>query len=177
MYKRRLPERTTRRRIRRAFEAAAALIFVSGILTVLLWPTPVDRPLYVKLLRAVNRLQDQGLSGISYEFLEASANVALFVPLGFVAARILHPRRWWLALLLCTALSVAGELAQDLFLPNRIGNAQDVLLNSAGALIGILLAALLHFATRLGARRRERRKERRAARRSAQRELRREAPA
>lgn len=166
MYKSRLPKRTMRRRIRRAFEAAAALLFVSGILTVLLWPTPVDRPLYGKLLRAVNRLQDLGLSGFSYGFLEAAANVALFIPLGFVAARILSPQRWWLALLLCTVLSAAGELAQDLFLPDRIGNAQDVVLNSAGALIGVVLALLLHWAALLGARL----VARRAAVRSARRE-------
>lgn len=166
MYKRRLPEHTMRRRVRRVFEAAAALIFVSGILTVLLWPTPVDRPLYGKLLRAVNRLQDMGLSGFSYDALEASANVALFIPLGFVAARILSPRRWWVALLLCSVLSGAGELAQELFLPDRIGNTRDVVLNSAGALIGVVLALLLHGAALLG----HRLLSRRAARRSARRE-------
>lgn len=165
MYKRRLPRNTVRRRVRRAFEAAAALIFISGILTVLLWPTPVDRPLYGKLLRAVNRLQDMGLSGLTYEFLEAAANVALFIPLGFVAARILSPRRWWLAVLLCIVLSAAGELAQDLYLSERIGNARDVILNSAGALIGVVLALLLHWTGLILARLIARRAARRTARR------------
>lgn len=152
MYKRRLPEHAKRRRIRRGVEAAAALIFVSGILTVLLWPTPVDRPLYGKILRTVNRLQELGLSGFSYDLLEASANVALFVPLGFLAARLLSLRRWWLALLLCTVLSGAGELAQEVFLPERISNARDVLLNGAGALVGVVLAALFHLGARMVAR-------------------------
>ena len=170
MYKGRLPDHPRRRRIRRAAEAAAALLFVSGILTVLLWPTPVDRPLYGKLLRAVKRLQELGLSGFNYDFLEAAANVALFVPLGFLAARILPLRRWWLALLLCGLLSGAGELAQEVFLPSRIGNARDVLLNSTGALIGIGLAALLHLGARLVTRLAARFSSRRDARLPARRE-------
>lgn len=80
--------------------------------------------------------------------MEAAANVALFVPLGFLVARLLAPRRRGLALALCIVLSGAGELAQELFLPARNANAQDVLLNAAGALAGVGLAALLAVAAR-----------------------------
>ncbi|WP_186764332.1 VanZ family protein [Arthrobacter yangruifuii] len=133
----------TRSRVRTAVQLASALLFTAGVLTVLLWPTPVDRPLYVRLLRALHRLEELGLSGVSYASLEAAANVALFVPLGFLACRLLAPKRWWLALLACTMLSGAGELAQELYLPERVGNAEDVLLNGAGALAGVGMAVLL----------------------------------
>ena len=139
----RLPQRSRYGRIRRIVPAAAALLISTGILTVLLWPTPVDRPLHGKLLRALTRLEELGLPGLSYAALEIYANVALFLPLGFLAALLLAPRRWWLALLLCTVLSGAAELAQELFLPERYGSARDVLLNGAGALIGVGLATLL----------------------------------
>ena len=138
-----MPQRSRSVWLRRTAQATAALLFSAGILTILLWPTPVDRPLYGTLLRALNRLEQLGWPGLSYATLEASANVALFVPLGFLAARLLGRRRWWIALLLCTVLSGAGELAQELFLPARVGDARDVLLNSAGALAGIGMAALL----------------------------------
>nr|WP_231716098.1 VanZ family protein [Arthrobacter zhangbolii] len=94
-----------------------------------------------------------GLPALSYASLEASANVALFVPLGFLAARVMSRRYWWLALLLCIILSGAGELAQDRFLPERVGNVEDVLLNAAGALAGVMMGSL----PRRGRRRRARR--------------------
>ncbi|MCC3302939.1 VanZ family protein [Arthrobacter sp. zg-Y895] len=136
-------ERPPSYRIRWAAKAAAAAVLATGILAVVLWPTPVDRPLYGRLLGALHRLEELGLPGLSYASLEASANVVLFVPLGFMAACLMAPQRWWIALLLCTMLSGTGELAQELFLPERVGNARDVLLNCAGALAGIGMAALL----------------------------------
>lgn len=114
----------------------------------ILWPTPVDRPLYGRLVRFLNRLHEMGFPVISYSWLEGAANVALFIPIGLLAVRLLAPRRWWLALALCMVLSGAGELAQALFLPARNANAQDVLLNDSGALAGVGLAGLLAFAVR-----------------------------
>ncbi|KPN19060.1 hypothetical protein AO716_07715 [Arthrobacter sp. Edens01] len=132
----------------RVAEAAAAVLLCAGLLAVILWPTPVDRPLYGRLVRFLNRLHEMGFPVISYSWLEGAANVALFIPIGFLAARLLAPRRWWLALALCMVLSGAGELAQALFLPARNANAQDVLLNDSGALAGVGLAGLLAFAVR-----------------------------
>ncbi|MCQ1947850.1 MULTISPECIES: VanZ family protein [unclassified Arthrobacter] len=150
--RRKSTERPPSYRIRRAAKAAAAVVLAAGILAVVLWPTPVDRPLYGRLLRALQRLEELGLPGLSYAVLEASANVALFVPLGFMAARLMAPQRWWIALLICTVLSGTGELAQELFLPERVGNARDVLFNCAGALAGIGMAALLRRGARRGVR-------------------------
>lgn len=142
-----------RSRIGQVISLVCALLFASGIFVVVLWPTPVDRPLYVRLIKGLNRMEEMGLPALSYASLEASANVALFVPLGFLAARVMSRRYWWLALLLCIILSGAGELAQDRFLPERVGNVEDVLLNAAGALAGVMMGSL----PRRGRRRRARR--------------------
>ena len=141
-------QRSRPRRVLHAAEAAAALLLCAGVLAVLLWPAPVDRPLYGRVVRGLAWLHDAGFPVISYASVEAAANVALFVPVGFLAARLLAPRRWGLALVLCIVLSGTGELAQELFLPARNANAQDVLLNASGALAGVGLAALLAFAVR-----------------------------
>lgn len=146
-----------RSRIGKAVSLVCALLFAGGIFVVVLWPTPVDRPLYVRLIKGLNRLEEMGLPALSYASLEAWANVALFVPLGFLAARVMSRRYWWLALLLCIILSGAGELAQDRYLPERVGNVEDVLLNAAGTLAGVMMGALPRRGRRPQGRRRARR--------------------
>ncbi|HEX5831940.1 MAG TPA: VanZ family protein, partial [Gemmatimonadaceae bacterium] len=66
------------------------------------------------------------------------ANVALFVPLGFLLrlARSAAPR--WELVLLGTGLSVVVELAQ-LFEPSRFSAAADVWANGFGAALGVLV--------------------------------------
>ncbi|MCC9198003.1 VanZ family protein [Arthrobacter sp. zg-Y820] len=125
---------------------AALWTAASGVLAVmaaiLLWPAPVDRPLYGTLLRLLHRLQDHGLPGwVDYAMLESAANVLLFIPLGALVAALLPPRRWWFALLLCAGFAAGMEGFQDVYLPHRQGNAQDVLLNAGGALLGLALTA------------------------------------
>jgi VanZ family protein len=71
---------------------------------------------------------------------DAILNLLLFLPIGFLLA-LRHKAstfRTWASL---TALAVAIELAQ-LFLPGRFATLSDVLMNSAGAAIGIGLARL-----------------------------------
>lgn len=131
---------------------------------VLLWPVPVDRELYGTILRLLRRLQGHGLPGwVDYEAVEALANVLLFIPLGLLAAALLPVRRWWLAVLLCAALTAGVEGFQDLFLPGRQGDARDVLLNSCGAFLG---AAAVATVRRLAAARRRRRRASDARRRT-----------
>ena len=119
--------------------AAVVLVCMGGVL---LTPGPVDRPVYGKVLRAIRRLQEHGLPAwVDYGAAEAAANVLLFVPLGLLAALLLPPRRWWLALLLCLGMAAGAEMFQELFLPLRQGSLQDVLNNGVGALLGVAVAA------------------------------------
>ena len=73
-----------------------------------------------------------------WEFL---LNVALFVPLTFLAHR-LWPRVTWLGWTLAGAgLSALLELAQRLVLEERSPTVRDLVANSTGALLGAGLAA------------------------------------
>ena len=109
---------------------------------VLLAPRPVDQPYYGKVLRAIRGLQEHGFPGwVDYAVVEAAANVLFFVPLGLLAALLLPARLWWAALALCVGLAAGAEVAQDLFLPQRQGDPQDVLTNGLGALLGVAVAA------------------------------------
>jgi glycopeptide antibiotics resistance protein len=70
---------------------------------------------------------------------EVLANVALFVPVGFLLVLLLG--RVWPAVLLGVLGSVLIEAFQAEFLPLRVGTPADVLHNGYGAAIGALLAA------------------------------------
>jgi len=72
---------------------------------------------------------------------EALANVALFVPAGFLLTIVL--RRPLLAAILCAGVSVCIELAQLRYLPSRVPSLADVEHNGLGALIGGVLAGTL----------------------------------
>jgi glycopeptide antibiotics resistance protein len=83
-----------------------------------------------------------GLDELSPVTIEMAANVLLFVPVAlFLAGAV--PRLPGVAVwLICTAASAGVETAQ-LILPGREPTVRDVVLNSAGAAIGVLVHALL----------------------------------
>lgn len=72
---------------------------------------------------------------------EVIANVALFVPAGFLLAVLLG--RPLLAAALTVLASACIELAQQQFLPTRVPTLADVVHNGLGGLVGAILAAPL----------------------------------
>jgi glycopeptide antibiotics resistance protein len=66
-------------------------------------------------------------------------NGVLFVPLGILLALVLSLTLWWIAPIACGGLSVCIELTQHYFIPERLGSIADVVSNTVGALIGVLL--------------------------------------
>ena len=89
---------------------------------------------------------------LDYWTVEFLANVAMFVPLGLFLVLLLGRGRWWLAILLGVGLTIVIELVQQ-SLPTRVSDLRDIVANSAGAAIGVLVALLLTAAKarRLGA--------------------------
>jgi len=67
-----------------------------------------------------------------------AANVLLFVPVALLFALTAPRVPGVVVWLVCTATSAAVETAQ-LILPGRESTVRDVVLNSTGALIGVLL--------------------------------------
>ena len=74
-----------------------------------------------------------------YNTVEATANVVLFVPFGFAVTVGLRGI-WWQTAALGAFTSACVELGQLLFLQNRYPSLIDVATNTAGALLGFLLA-------------------------------------
>jgi glycopeptide antibiotics resistance protein len=92
----------------------------------------------------LNRIA-RALSGgqLDWTQTEILANVALFVPAGFLLAVLLG--RVWISVLLCLLATIAIETAQHLFLPSRVASVGDVEHNALGGLIGAVLALPLAY--------------------------------
>jgi len=120
------------------------IAYAIAVLAVTLWPTPVDRGFEPTISRGLALLHRNGLpTWFGYNTLEFGANIVMFVPAGLLVALMLPSRRWWLALLIVPALSIAIELTQAVFLSSRFATVNDVVANSLGAALGIFFFLLV----------------------------------
>jgi len=123
------------------FAGGSLALYGLFVTLILFWPSPVDRGWRPTLLRALDAFHERGFpEWFGYQSLEFTANIGMFVPLGFLVALLVRGRRWWLAVALCSGFSVLSELAQGLLLPQRFASVADVVANSTGAALGALLA-------------------------------------
>lgn len=127
--------------------ALASVLLATSVIIVLLatlWPTPLDQGYSAAIQKVLNVVHRNGVpEWFGYNKLEFSANIAMFVPLGFLAALLLPSRVWWLALIIGPGMSIAIEWTQATFLAARFATATDVVSNSIGAVIGIVVAVVL----------------------------------
>lgn len=108
------------------------------------WPTTVDQPVQGQLASILNFLHRRGIPPwFNYRFVEASANLTLFIPYGTVSALAFPEKRWWQIGGLGFLISGCMELGQLLFLHNRFSSPLDLVTNTLGAVIGALLAAVM----------------------------------
>jgi glycopeptide antibiotics resistance protein len=126
------------RRTATALAGGALLVAVTATLWLTLRPLvldgPAQRTLYLDPIEGA-----WGWRSIAWR--PVIANIALFLPVGSLAAAV-----WWRRPLLgvwlgCVALSMTIEAVQYLVPTGRVANAADVLANATGALLGVLLAA------------------------------------
>ncbi|PNI07370.1 VanZ family protein [Arthrobacter sp. AFG7.2] len=108
------------------------------------WPTPVDQPIQGLLARILRFLHRNGIPDwFSYRFVEASANVALFIPIGFISSLAFLQKPWWRIGAFGLLISGCIELGQLLFLKDRFASPGDLVTNASGAVIGALLVTAL----------------------------------
>lgn len=81
---------------------------------------------------------------------EMAFNVALFVPVGMLAALMIPRRRWPLALLVGLAFTTVIELVQAME-PARISDPRDLVMNAGGAVVGVLFILVARMVRRAGA--------------------------
>lgn len=114
------------------------LVAYAAILTAIaLWPVPVDSE-----AQGFLRWVESVVPAATYGRVEFAANIALFVPLGFLLTLLLPTARH-LVLPVCFLVTVAIEVTQALALDRRTPSVLDVIANTAGACVGIVIASLV----------------------------------
>lgn len=120
------------------------LVYASFVLLVTMWPHPQQLEfdsIASKLLKALHNLGVPEWFG--YDKLEFTANIAMFVPLGFFLGLALARKVWWLAVFLLPAFSGGIEFMQGIALDERVSTVFDVLANTIGGYVGLLLAMII----------------------------------
>ncbi|MGA1826814.1 VanZ family protein, partial [Microbacterium sp.] len=99
-----------------------------------LWPVPVDSGA-ARFLGRLIRL----VPVLTYPRIEFAANIVLFVPLGVLLMLILRER--YLILPIAIVVTVAIECSQGLLLDKRTPSLLDIIANTTGACLGMLIVA------------------------------------
>ena len=116
-------------------------VYTAFVLLVTMWPNPSQLEfggIADRVLRVLHRF------GVPERFdfsaLEFTANIGMFVPLGFLLGLALPRRGWWVAAILLPGFSGFIEVTQGLALESRFSTLSDVAANTIGGYLGLLLA-------------------------------------
>lgn len=129
---------TTRGSGIRIVSAATVLAVVVGLT---LAPPSVAAPVRHIFVQAVVALAEPLVLWLPGGLTERVLNTLLFVPLGATVALLLSRGLWPVAIFGGFALSATVEFVQD-SIPGRVPDLSDVLWNTVGAAIGVLLVTL-----------------------------------
>lgn len=122
---------------RRTWVVVGLLIYCGIVGLVLLLPVR-----YASIVNTIGDWMryDLGLTWFGSGWIEFTANILMFVPLGFLLTLLFsHP---WYGVILALGLSAAAEVAQ-IVIPSRHASLRDILANVAGAALGAALAWLI----------------------------------
>jgi VanZ family protein len=120
-----------------------------AILLMTLWPDPRGDDGSPLARAIVDALHAAGLpAAITFEVIEFTANIVMFVPFGLFLALALPRWMWAWAVVLGLAFTLLIEFLQSTFLPERWATTSDLLANTAGALIGGALTLLVRRRSR-----------------------------
>ena len=127
---------------------AASALYAFGLWWMTLRPTPYDDGTAGVLRAFLGLLASSPVTAwVTFDVVEFAANVVMFVPFGVLA--ILWDGLWWVGILSGLATSAVIETSQALLLPTRVADARDLLANTLGTALGVVVGLLVVRTVRL----------------------------
>ncbi|WP_337001047.1 MULTISPECIES: VanZ family protein [unclassified Microbacterium] len=116
-------------------------LVVSAVLAVTLTPRQLAGPARALFMDLAHVFAAPLVEPMTFLELESTLNALLFVPLGTAAALALRRRLWLLAPVLVFCVSFAVEHRQAA-IPGRVPDAQDVVWNTIGGVVGAVFVGI-----------------------------------
>ena len=124
--------------------SVVTLAYLGALAWLTLTPSDASERTFSLLHRIVQTLQsDASTEFLTYDRVEFVANVVLFVPMGVFVVLLLGRRLWWAGIFAGVLASCWIELAQGIWLSDRVSDPRDLVSNGLGTLLGVLLALLV----------------------------------
>lgn len=141
------PAPTPRVRIHRVWIVLVTVAYSIGLSVVLFWPVHVDgEGGFIDPDPLLGLLGFLGMpAAVRYPVVQSGGNALMFVPLGALWIAWVRRPRWRsvvLAMAIAVVVSVAAEVVQARYLPERTFDPRDMLANTIGAAIGAAIALL-----------------------------------
>lgn len=121
----------------RRITVTALVVYAIAAALIAFWPVPVDRGA-TGALRSLEHL----LPWATYRRVEFTANIVYFIPLGALLA-VLLARSRYLVLPIGILCTLTIEVVQGELLTQRAASLTDVIANTAGTCVGLLLVAVV----------------------------------
>jgi len=118
--------------------------YLGALAWVTLTPSSNSDRAFSLLQVVVRELQSHASTDfLTYDDVEFLANIALFVPMGVFVVLLFGRRMWWAGIFAGVLASCWIELAQGVWLSDRVSDPRDLVSNSLGTLLGVLVALLV----------------------------------
>ncbi len=125
-----------------ARRAACFVLIVTSVViaVIVLWPGPPDHSAQAALQASLDHAHEHGLpQRISFNAVQDLANVVMFLPVGLFGSLALR-RHNYLIVLYGALAAGCIELTQLLLLPGRVASIEDVISNTLGAFLGLMIS-------------------------------------
>ncbi|MGN6197947.1 VanZ family protein [Humibacter sp.] len=119
------------------------LLYLAGVAWITLGPQPQvasKGSIVMQVLRIL--WEHPATDWITYSGVEFTANIAMFVPIGLFFLLLFGRSRWWVAMGVPFLMTLSIETAQ-IWIPGRVSDIRDVISNTIGAVVGVLLGLVI----------------------------------
>lgn len=115
------------------------LLYLIGVAFITLGPQPQiasKNGIVMQVLRVL--WEHPATDWVTYNGVEFTANIAMFVPIGLFFLLLFGRGRWWVAMGIPFLMTLSIETAQ-IWIPGRVSDIRDVISNTIGAVVGVLI--------------------------------------